>query len=139
VTLSASSLVELIWDYLSDKTELKDLVNDADYNNYFNLKFSNACDYYQIYNVNADTVSEEDLKNAITSQIKKEIIVYYYKVQIEELVSNDASDKNAIIAFYGYSEDGFKKKFDENVRNNTLEVDGISYKLYKLYSEKNSK
>jgi hypothetical protein len=59
--------------------------------------------------------------------------------QIEELVSNDASDKNAIIAFYGYSEDGFKKKFDENVRNNTLEVDGISYKLYKLYSEKNSK
>ncbi len=139
VALNAASAVDSIWDYLADKTELKDLVDDVDYNNYFNLKFSNACDYYQIYDVNVDAVSEEELRNAIATQIKKEIIAYYYKEQIDELVSDDASAKNAIIAFYGYSEDGFKKRFDESVRDNTLEVDGISYKLYKLYSDNNEK
>ncbi len=138
--VNASSTVNYMWDYLSEKTQFKESINDVDFNNYFNLKFSNACDYYHLYDANADTkISEEEIKNAITAQIKKEIIIYYYKEQILELVSEDTSSKDAIIAFYGYSEDGFKKKFDVNVRNNTLEVDDISYKLYKLYNEKNAK
>lgn len=130
-SLDKAASVNDIWTQVLGKASIDETMSG--YTEYFDNKYNNALEYYSMYNENVD---KEALKTIIKDQVEKELLAFYYAAEYDiKLGEYKDEDIKNIALYYGYTVDGFKAKYSNDVIENTILMDMVGAKIFNELSK----